>query len=384
MNRQLALLRFALGSSRQRAGRTVALILALALVTFAFSAVLFLTEALRREYRLGTTLLPELIVQRLVAGRPALIAGDQAAAIASLPGVISVRPRVWGYYFVPALAGNFTVVGTDPEAKTEAFDPALAIGKGRLHRPGAPGEIVVGEALAAFLGLAVDDVIGLPAGPINKRLEVVGLFRSTVALWIADVLLMSVADAREFLQVPADHATDLAVRLSTADEAVVVAGKIADLIPGARVLDRQLMVRTYDLTFDTRGGMMGAMLIPALVAFLVMAWDRLTGVGPGERREIGVLKAIGWKTSDVLAARLWESTVIGSQQRLSVTNVLFVMGSDLTGPMGKALVPIAGRTPAEQFMKDHRGTRVLTVAEITPDLLREIAGKPALPTPPAP
>lgn len=73
-----------------------------------------------------------------------------------------------------------------------------------------------------------------------------------------------------------------------------------------------------------------------------------------------------------------------TQQRLSVTNVLFVMGSDLTGPMGKALVPIAGRTPAEQFMKDHRGTRVLTVAEITPDLLREIAGKPALPTSPAP
>ena len=70
------------------------------------------------------------------------------------------------------------------------------------------------------------------------------------------------------------------------------------------------MSRTYDLTFDTRGGMMGAMLLSALVAFLILAWDRLTGVGPGERREIGVLKAVGWRTGDVLIARLWENTVI--------------------------------------------------------------------------
>lgn len=51
-------------------------------------------------------------------------------------------------------------------------------------------------------------------------------------------------------------------------------------------------------------------MLPALTAFLVLAWDRLTGVGPGERREIGVLKAVGWRTSDVLIARLWENAVI--------------------------------------------------------------------------
>jgi len=52
------------------------------------------------------------------------------------------------------------------------------------------------------------------------------------------------------------------------------------------------------------------MLMPALIAFLVLAWDRLTGVGAGERREIGVLKAVGWQMNDLLMARLWENTVI--------------------------------------------------------------------------
>lgn len=62
-----------------------------------------------------------------------------------------------------------------------------------------------------------------------------------------------------------------------------------------------------------------------------------------------------------------------TQKRTPVRDVVFVMGSDVTGPMGKSLVPVAGRSAAEQFLKDHHGSRLLTSDEITPGLLRELA-----------
>ena len=65
-----------------------------------------------------------------------------------------------------------------------------------------------------------------------------------------------------------------------------------------------------------------------------------------------------------------------SQKQTPVADVLFVMGSDVTGPMGKSLVPVAGPGAAERFREDHHGTRLLRVEEITPELLRELAGKP--------
>ncbi len=308
--RQAALVRFALGSVRRRAGRTTALGVALGLLTFALASVLFLTEALRREFRLAAAALPDLTVQALAAGRPALIREQELAGLGSIPGVMEVRSRVWGYYFVPTLSGNFTVVGLDPREPSAARDLSVVSTVGRMPRPDGSGEVVMGQTLAAFLGLEVGEAVTLPVGGAMKRLELVGLFRSEVALWTCDVILMTEADARAFLQIPAGWATDGAIRLSTPDEATVVARKIVERWPSARVVDRQLMTRTYDLTFDTRGGMLGAMLLPALTAFLVLAWDRLTGVGPGERREIGVLKAVGWRTSDVLIARLWENAVI--------------------------------------------------------------------------
>jgi nitrous oxide reductase accessory protein NosL len=64
-----------------------------------------------------------------------------------------------------------------------------------------------------------------------------------------------------------------------------------------------------------------------------------------------------------------------SQKRMLVGEVFFVAGSDVTGPMGKALVPIAGRDAAEQFKKDHYGTRIFVADELTLEVLREIAGK---------
>jgi len=64
-----------------------------------------------------------------------------------------------------------------------------------------------------------------------------------------------------------------------------------------------------------------------------------------------------------------------SQQRRSVDEVLFVIGSDVVGPMGRSMVPIAGRSAAEAFSRDHRGSRILTADEITAEVLREVSGQ---------
>lgn len=304
MKRQLALLDFALGSLRRRAGKSLALVAGLAFVVGLFGSALLLTDALKREYERGTEAMPDLTVQRLVAGRPSLIDAAAADALRDIPTVREVRPRVWGYFFFRAIEANVTIVGVDA-ARIDG-DPGLATGR----LPRAAGEVAIGTALGELLGLRVGDELGLPVDGEMTFSRVVGTFGAGSALRSADLVIATPAHARTLLGVPESAATDLAIDLTTADEAPVVSARIAERLEGARVLDKRLLRRTYELTFDTRGGLLAALLVPALAAFLLLAWERLTGLGAAERQEIGVLKAVGWGTADVLAARIWESAAI--------------------------------------------------------------------------
>jgi lipoprotein-releasing system permease protein len=302
MRRHVALFRFALGACSRRAGRTASMMVGLAFITWLFASVVFLTDALRHEARLGIGELPDLMVQRTVAGRPALLDATHVDALAAMRGVSSVTPRVWGYLYVPSLEANLTVVGLSATP-----DASLAL-EGRLPRE--DGEVVVGEVLAERLGLRRGDEVALPAAERYQLVRVVGVFRAESALRTADVILAREPLARTLLGMPDGQYTDLAVELRVADEASVVANRAAELFPGARVLQRSLIERTHALTFDARGGMLSVLLLPALAALLLLAWDRLTGLGEVERREIGILKAVGWQTTEVLTVRLYEQLVV--------------------------------------------------------------------------
>jgi nitrous oxide reductase accessory protein NosL len=48
----------------------------------------------------------------------------------------------------------------------------------------------------------------------------------------------------------------------------------------------------------------------------------------------------------------------------------YVIGSNVLGPMGKELVPFAGRDDADGFLRDHRGLKLLRFEEITPAVIR--------------
>lgn len=52
-----------------------------------------------------------------------------------------------------------------------------------------------------------------------------------------------------------------------------------------------------------------------------------------------------------------------------VDQVLFVIGSDVYGPMGHELIPVIGREAAETFREDHLGTGIYSFDQLSAELL---------------
>jgi len=51
---------------------------------------------------------------------------------------------------------------------------------------------------------------------------------------------------------------------------------------------------------------------------------------------------------------------------------IYVIGSNLLGPMGKELIPFARNADAEGFLKDHQGKAILRFDEVTPATLKDL------------
>lgn len=302
----IPLFAFAWRSLGRRWAKSAATLVALAIVSGAFASVAAMTQAIRSEAMDSVRSFPDIVVSRLRAGRPSTVRVRDAQALGEIAGVSAVRGRVWGYLFLDAIAANVVVVGW-PQGREPEIEQAVGRALPTLHTT-QEHWVILGDAVAKSFGARPHDELEL-GGTIFR---VAAQFPTETSVVSADALLMSDRDARTVLQLAQDEATDFAVHVPNADEVGTVGTKIARQLPGARVITRTDVARLYELTYNGRGGLLFLAFIPTLLALLVLAWDRLTGLSIEQRKEIAVLKTVGWSTEEILRVRLVEALILSA------------------------------------------------------------------------
>jgi len=290
--RQRYLLDFTVVSLFRRPGRNLSLLLVYTLVVFLLASAMLYGQAIKDKAAILLAAAPEVVLQRLEAGRHALMPADYLDRLGRLRGVSRIEGRLWGYYFDPAVAANYTVMAPGQDGA-------------------APGQVRIGAGIARVRGLTGGDVFSLRGHDGRPHaFTVAEVLPAASELVSADLLILAPADFRAFFGLPVDVYTDLALSVTNPAEVRRVARKLAERLPDCRPILREEVLRTYESVFDWREGLLLAVLVGALAAFLIFAWDKATGLSAEERREIGILKAIGWETGDVLRMKLWEGGLI--------------------------------------------------------------------------
>ncbi len=61
-----------------------------------------------------------------------------------------------------------------------------------------------------------------------------------------------------------------------------------------------------------------------------------------------------------------------SLERIDATKAFFVTGSDVLGPMGHELIPLVSMPDAEDFLKDHKGRKILKYQTVDAALIKTL------------
>ena len=283
---------FTLSSLLRRKWKNISLILVYTMIVFLITSVLFFANAIRREAEAVLADTPEMIIQRVIAGRHDLIPVRYAEKVKSIRGVRRVKGRLWGYYFHQAAGSNYTLMATDDYALKE-------------------DETIIGDGVLRTWGTIRDDHLYFKAYDGEAvRLKVVDSFGADTDLVSADLILVPEPAFRRIFGVPQGLVTDLVATIRNLKETVTIAEKVVALLPDTRPLLREEIKQTYMSLFDWRSGYVIVLMSGAIIAFFIFAWDKATGLAAEEKAEIGILKSLGWDTSDVLLLKFWEGLVI--------------------------------------------------------------------------
>jgi ABC-type lipoprotein release transport system permease subunit len=292
IERQKNIIDFALSSLLRRKRKNAGLLAVYTLIVFALASVVFFSYSIKKEASIILRGSPEMIVQRTIAGRHDLIPVSYIERIQKIRGVSSVKKRLWGYYYDPVVGANYTLIVPDN------FDAGV-------------GNISIGEGVSrtrlAFEGDTME--FRTYDGKIIE-LTIKNILSSESEIISSDLLMISEADFTRLFGTPKDYAVDLTLSVRNPRELSTIASKISEMLPDTRPILRDEILRTYDSVFNWRGGILVIILSGALLAFVIFAWDKASGLSLDERREIGILKAIGWETSDIIQMKFWEGIAI--------------------------------------------------------------------------
>jgi ABC-type sugar transport system permease subunit len=328
------------------------LLAAALLLTIATTALpLLLSQAISKTVAAVLDKSPSLVIRRLSphgwAPLPAAYAVEVAAGVT---GTLNPRPRIWGLASGPA--GPLTVVGIDPVFSAVSAWPA------GIQMP-KPGEAVVGGGLGSKEPGDRLDLRG--AGQLS--VVILGRFPAQTDLVSHDVVLLHADDARSLLGIAPGFASDLALDVFHAEEAVAILPELAAAFPWpVRITSRGEQLNQASAAAASHAAGALAFLLPALPALsllvAVAVRERL-----GRKTEMGLLKALGWTTGDIVRTQLIRAMIIGIPSAVggAVLAYALVFHSGVRWP-GQLLFGWSSDPP--QWVFDPSGA-VLTLLEVT-------------------
>lgn len=255
---------------------------------------------------------PDITVQQMSAGRQIAFSLQNTGNLSSIYGIAEIEPRIWGYYFDESNGANYTILGrkrTDIKAEISSAN----------HQGGQDdvAQVVISERVKQLLQLGDRSYFSLFRPDLSqKAFQVVKLYQEQTDIVTADLITMDLADARDLFGMAEGEVTDLLIAVGNPAEIDTVARKIGDQLAGVRVITKKQILKTYKVVFGWRSGFGMICLLTTLMAFIILSWDKASGLSPEEVREIAILKLLGWQTADIITLRFAESLVISGMSFL--------------------------------------------------------------------
>ncbi len=306
------LLDYAIRSLYRRKGKSFFIFFILSLLIFLLSSVLMIADAIKLELNTTLQTLPQITLQRFVAGKQTDVSIDRVDTLLGIEGIHSVTPRIWGYYYFKPAGVNFSIVGVD--AYEEQYSTTLSKLTQHFNVKTLEKEpsMIIGEGVKKILeeNYYTDFFNFVTSEGKWQKVSIAGVFHSHLSLEANDLIILPKKLAYTIFGMDKNKATDIIVKVANPKEIATIVQKITTRFPDMRAITQDDIRVSYQNIFDYKSGFFLSLFSVCAFAFFIIIYDKTSGLSAEEKQEIGILKAIGWSGDDILQEKFYESFII--------------------------------------------------------------------------
>lgn len=289
-----------------------AIFLLFTLIVMLLSSVLFISSSIQKDINLTLEKQADFTVSKIRAGRVVDTPLDWADEFSEILGVSKVNPRVYGQYWFEPNEYFFTIIGVDfyDEQSVKSLQNLL---EGiDLKEFMKRDHMIVGDGVKKILdSYHYREYYNFrPPDRSIKKVYIYDQFPNSINIVSSDSIIMDIDLAREILGVSEDMATDIVLNVPNEAERDSVKVKLIISHFDMRIIEKQSIERAYKNMFNYKGGVFLSLYIVVILTFILILYQRYSIVSSSDKKEIGILRAVGWSIKDVIKLKLYESLII--------------------------------------------------------------------------
>lgn len=266
--------------------------------SFTFSVFIFTSSSLEHSMQKSTQEMPDIVVREIKGDRFIPISNKNLDFFIGIKGVSGVDMRVWGVLFFEHFGKNLTIVGVDkynylPYLENKILDREILKLESFAITTNSLKERFNSHFGESSFVYVKNDLTKLNIPIVDTILEYEEIFGD-------DIVLLDISSARDLLDLSNGYSSDIALEIKNSIEIDRVAKEIRDKFPSYRVYTQEEMSIAYRSIFEYKYGFFLALFVILTISFIFTLIQKLSSLDESERREIILLKAIGYDASSIL------------------------------------------------------------------------------------
>ncbi len=262
------------------------------------SSATLISTSLKNQLQIASNYAPQIVLNKQIAGRYVFVDSDEIDELWQIKGVSFVKGRVWGQIKYQDI--YLTLLGVEPyEQSYHKFISDIATNFDENNF------VYLSKNMKKLLNPA-NEMITLK----DKKLKIAGIYKNDSELFSNDVLMVSDEIAREILGIKQDFFSDVVLKVENEEELGLIVYKISQQYPYFKTTTKDEVKKDYELLYQYKNAWFMLLYLICFFAFGIILYDNLVGMSSIEKKELGILRAIGWDINHVILVKLLQSLIV--------------------------------------------------------------------------